>query len=262
MASASEKARRAAQDREALKLRRQKMFIAVGGGVLLVVVGFQLLPSLFGGSGSSSPPKSTTPPAAATANPASHSIRTASPPSALPRSVERLEPRDLFMPQIVVSAGGSGGSGTPAGKTLTGPPVRARRFVAKDPFVPQITPPAATPATSSLTQTPTGEGSGSGRSQVSGGAGYIVVLTTIPGTGLASEKAAARAVVAAKNAGLRDVVANDAVPGASGSAPHFTVYTGPYEFESSAQSELVRALRNGYPKARAQALPSSSGRGF
>jgi len=261
MASTSERARRAAQDREALKLRRQKMFIAVGGGALLVVVGFQLLPALFGGSGSSSPSKSSAPPpATAAAKHVSHS--TGSGPlssSGLPRSVARLAPRDLFVPQIVVSLGGAA---TPASKTPAGPAVRARHFVAKDPFVPQITPPAATPATSSLTQTPTGEGSGSSPSQVSGGAGYIVVLATIPGTGIASQKAAERAVVAARNAGLKDVVANDAVPGSSGSAPHFTVYTGPYQFESTVQTELVRALRNGYPKARAQALPSSSGRGF
>ncbi len=78
----------------------------------------------------------------------------------------------------------------------------------------------------------------------------------------ASEKAAARALVAAKNAGLKDVVANDSVPGTSGSAPHFTIYTGPYQYESSAQTELTRALRNGYPHAHAFKLPSSSGKGF
>jgi hypothetical protein len=259
MATASERARRAAQDSEALKVRRQKMFIGVGGGVLLVVVGFQLLPSLFGSSGSGSASKTSTQPAAA-ATPASLA-RTASAPSKLPRSVERLAPRDLFMPQIVVVSGGGSPAAT-GDKLLKGPAVRTKNFVVKDPFIPQITPPAATPATSSLTQTGAGGGSGSSRTEVSGGAGYIVVLATIPGTGLASEKEAARAVVAARNAGLKDVVANDAVPGSSGSAPHFTVYTGPYRFESSVQSELVRALRNGYPGAHAQALPSSSGKGF
>ena len=260
MAPASERARRAARDREALKVRRQKMFIALGGGVLLVVVGFQLLPALFGGSGSGSASKSSPPPAEA-ATPASHLARPGAAPSMLPRSVERLAPRDLFMPQIVTISGGGPAAST-GEKLLTGPAVRAKNFVVKDPFIPQITPPAATPATSSLTHTAGGEGSGGSRSQVSGGAGYIVVLATIPGTGLASQKEAEHAVVAARNAGLKDVVANDSVPGSSGSAPHFTVYTGPYRFESSVQSELVRALRNGYPKARAQALPSSSGRGF
>jgi hypothetical protein len=261
MASASERARRAAQDREALKVRRQKMFIGAGGVVLLGVVGFQLLPALTGGSGSSAKSPAV-PPAAAVATPASQSTGSNTLSSALPRSVERLAPRDLFMPQIVVVGSGDAPSAAAGGKVLKGPSVRATNFVSKDPFVPQITPPAATPATSSLTQTPSGEGSGSGQSQVSGGAGYIVVLASIPGTGIASERAAARAVVAAKNAGLRDVVANDAVPGSSGSAPHFTVFTGPYEFESTAQTELVRALRNGYPKAEARALPSSSGKGF
>ena len=69
-------------------------------------------------------------------------------------------------------------------------------------------------------------------------------------------------MVAADNAGLKDVAANDAVPGESGSSAHFTVYTGPYSDEATAEAELVRALRDGYPRAHAQLLPTTSGKGF
>ncbi len=84
----------------------------------------------------------------------------------------------------------------------------------------------------------------------------------IPGGGGASEKAAAHDVVAAKNAGLRDVAADEAVPGTTRMGTHFTVYTGPYPSAAMAQPELVRALRNGYPTAHTQRLPASSGKGF
>jgi len=54
-------------------------------------------------------------------------------------------------------------------------------------------------------------------------AAYIVVIGTIPTKGPAGLKAAARAVVAARNAGLKDVVANKALPGAKGT---FTDHLG------------------------------------
>ena len=46
-------ARQRAQAAEASKVRKQKIFIGIGGGLLLVVVGFQLFPALLGGSSSS-----------------------------------------------------------------------------------------------------------------------------------------------------------------------------------------------------------------
>ncbi len=261
MAGVAGSARRTAEDREAARVRRQKIFIGIGGGILLLVVAFEMLPALFGGSSSGS----ETPPApAAAAVPVSPSGGAAagSSEAGISRAVAHLRTRDVFKPQISTSSGG-GTSAAVAAVTVKGPAVRLKHFVTKDLFIPQVKPASATPASAAVAQG--GEGAGTSASPSGGaatGAGYIIVVGSIPGIGASSAKAAARAVVAARNAGLKDVVANNAVPGTSGSAPHFTIYTGPYQFETSAQSELKRALSNGYPHARAQQLPSTSGKGF
>ena len=243
--------------------RRRLIFAGVGAGSVIVLV----VVALVGFGGGSLPSGSTTAPSAKSSlkAPLASSPKPARKPSLSPsalalKAAERQGAKDLFVPQVSAATGGS--SPTPTGVTVHGPAVRAKNFVAKDVFIAQISPPAATPASSTVTSTSGGEGSGASPSKVSGGGGYIVVLATIPGIGPASQKAAARAVVAAKNAGLKEVVANDAIPGTSGSAPHFTVFTGPYQYQSSVQDELIRALRNGYPQARAQELPVSSGKGF
>ncbi len=259
MAPGAERTGRArAEEREAAKARRQRIFIAAGGVVLLGLVGFQL-PGLLGSS--SGPGRRPAPPAASAAVRVAPRAAAASGASDSPvsRSIARLSSRDLFLPQVSTSAGATA-SGA-AGVTLKGPAVRAKDFVAKDLFVPQVKPPATAAAPSTVTSTG-GTASAGASSATSQGGGYIVVIASIPGIGSSSQKAAARALVAAKNAGLKDVVANDAVPGESGAAAHFTVYTGPYPTEAAAGTELIRALRNGYPHARAQQLPSSSGKGF
>ncbi len=259
MGAAAGSHRERAENREAAKVRRQKIFVGIGGGILLLVVAFELLPALFGSSSGSSSGSGTT--AAASATPAvpvapSGSSSTT---SLVSPSVAHLKTRDLFKPQLSTSLGG--GAGAAVTVTIKGPSVRAKKFVAKDMFIPQVNPAAATPASTPVEQAPGTQASSAG-SPSKGSAGYIVVVASIPGIGSASEQAAARALVAARNAGLKEVVANDAVPGTSGSAPHFTVYTGPYQFVSTAQSELKRALTNGYPHAHAQQLPSTSGKGF
>jgi len=246
---------------EETRERRLKIFIAVGGVLLLGLVAFQLPGLLSSGSPGhgSQATSSTAAVAAATAaaTPALVSASAATPVDKLPRSIADTKARDVFAPQIA-TVGGTSASVT-AQDTPRGPAVRAKDFVVKDVFAPQIAAPAATAASSTVIKTATGTtrvipSAGSG--------GYIVVLGSISGIGVSSRNQAAHAVVAARNAGLKSVVANDAVPGQSGSAPHFTIYTGPWTTAGTAQSELVRALRNGYPRARSQQLPSSSGKGF
>lgn len=262
MAGGRGSSRERAEAAEAAKVRKQKIFIGIGGGLLLVVVAFQVLPALLG---SSSSPSSTS--GAGSTVAASVAVPITSPSSAngssslVPKSVSKLKQRDLFLPQVSAPSSGAV-SALEGGVILKGPAVRAKNFVAKDIFIPQVVPPNATQASTAVSSSGDGQSSASVSSGTTTGGGYIIVLDSIPGIGTASEKAAARALVAARNAGLKEVVANDSVPGESGSAPHFTVFTGPYEFESSAQTELVRALRNGYPHARAQQLPSTSGKGF
>jgi hypothetical protein len=255
-------ARGRAEDREAAKVRRQKIFIGIGGGILLLVMAFELLPALFGSSSGSASGSDTT--AAASATPAVPVAPSgsASTTSLLSHAVAHLKTRDLFKPQLSTSGvGGVAAGAASLAATTKGPSVRAKNFVAKDLFIPQVKVASATPASTPVEQAGGTESSSAGSSS-KGSAGYIVVVASIPGINGASQKAAARALVAARNAGLKDVVANDAVPGTSGSAPHFTIYTGPYQFVSTVQSELKRALTNGYPHAHAQKLPSTSGKGF
>src|SRR5262249_13934915 len=150
----------------------------------------------------------------------------------LPYSVARTAPRDLFMPLI---SSGPVTAAAAVGHSPAAPAVRAKDFVVKDPFVPQIkipSTPIAPPVqgqSSSHVTTPKA-------TAPSAPGAYIVVIGTIPGKGSASLKAAARAVVAARNAGLKDVVANNGLPGAKGT---FTIFTGPYPSAAEAHAELV-----------------------
>ncbi len=260
MATRADKAGRSRADgRAAEKLRRQKMFIGVGGVALLGLVGFQLSGLI--GSSSSAPLQATArsaPPPAVPVGKQSRGSSTGS-PSPVPRSIARLEARDLFVPQISSGAGLTAVAGNSV--TPKAPAVRGRGFVSKDPFVPQVTVPSA-PRLSPATGSAVGGGTGSAPAGVQDGGTYIVVLGLIPGNDKASEKAAGRAVVAAKNAGLKDVTANDIMPGTSTGGAHFTVFTGPYPSAAMAHTELLRALRNGYPGAHTEQIPSSSGGGF
>jgi hypothetical protein len=247
-------ARHQSDDAGAAKRRRQLLVIAVGGVLLVGLVGFQL-PGLLGSSSPSGTADAATipPPAVPITKPAARN-GSASP---VPAWIRAIGERDVFVPQVVVSTPGA--KATAAAVTPTPPPVRATGWVVKDPFVPQVAPPAAATPTATTAAPITRHVAPVPSSQ---GGGYIVVLQVIAGGGSSSEKAAAHDVVAAKNAGLRDVGANDTVPGTTRLGTHFTVYTGPYPSAATAQPELVRALRNGYPTAHTQRLPARAGKGF
>jgi hypothetical protein len=173
----------------------------------------------------------------------------------LPYSVKRTPPRDLFLP--LVSAGPVDAA-APVAHTPQEPVVRPKDFVVKDPFVPQVKAPS-TPIAPPVQGQSGSHVTAPKPTAPSSPSAYIVVIGTIAGKGNASLKAAARAVVAARNAGLKDVVANNALPGAKGT---FTVFTGPYSTAAEAHAELVRALRNGYPHATTQRLKTTPAGGF
>ena len=231
----------------------------MAGVALLGLVAYQL-PGLFGSSSGSG--SNSAAPAAGVAVPVAHRAPAGSDVSTspVPRSVARLALRDIFVPQVRAATTGAPPEGV--GVMLKGPAVRTHHFVLKEPFIPQIKPPAASQSTSSWVWSAGSAGSADTSPGTTAGAGFIVVVASIPGIGSASQKAAARALVAAKNAGLkgRRLVANNQVPGEAGSRPHFTVYTGPYP-AASAQDGAHPGVRNGYPHAHAQALPSSTGKG-
>src|SRR5579872_3863227 len=151
MAARADRAGRGrAEDREAIKVRRQKIFVAVAGVVLLGLVGFQL-PGLFGSSqGSGSPsPVAGPAPTGGVAVPITSGgpLQTNGSSSPISRSIRRLDARDVFAPQV--SAVGGLAAPTAGGGIAQGPAVRASGFVAKDVFAPQITVPDASPASSS-----------------------------------------------------------------------------------------------------------------
>jgi hypothetical protein len=239
------------QDLAGQRARRQKIFVGAGLAVLLGIVGFEVLPSVVSG-GSGGGASSAPPPSVPVSRPAVAAASTTGPK--LPHSVVKATPRDPFMP--LVSAGPVNAAAIL--HTLNGPPVRAKNFVVKDPFIQQLKVPSTPiappsqghPATPAPTPSPP---------QRTAPRAWIVVIGSIPGKGAPSLKAAARAVVAAKNAGLKDVVANDALPGAK---DRFTVFTGPYPSAAEAHAELVRALRNGYPHATTVQLKSTPAGGF
>jgi hypothetical protein len=245
-----------ADDIAARRARRQKIFVAVGAVVLLAIVGFEVVPGVLSSSssGGSAGTASSTPSAAVVTTAAVAVASTTGPK--LPHSVERTPARDLFMPLIMAGPVSAGVAAAP--HTPNAPAVRAKHFVVKDPFLPQVktpTTPIAPPVqgqsgSRAPAQKPTSQ---------SAPAAYIVVIGTIPTKGQAGLQAAARAVVAARNAGLKDVVANNALPGAKGT---FTVFTGPYASAGEAHAELVRALRNGYPHATTERLKTTPAGGF
>jgi hypothetical protein len=243
-------------DIEARRVRRQKIFVAVGGVVLLAIVGFEILPGALSSSSSGSS-ADTASPAPSTAVPAATRAVTVAAPTGpkLPHSVERTAPRDLFLP--LISAGPVNAAAAVV-HTPAAPAVRAKDFVVKDPFVPQVKAPS-TPIPPPVQGQSGNRGTAPKATAPSAPGAYIVIIGTIPGKGRGSLKAAARAVVAARNAGLKDVVANNALPGAKGT---FTVFTGPYPTAAEARTELARALRNGYPHATTERLKTTRAGGF
>jgi hypothetical protein len=256
MAAARKKAE-AAADLEAAKARRQKIFIAAGVVLLVALVGFQLPGILSSGSGPSSSgavadaTAATTPPAA---------VPVKAPKSLLPHAIAKLPARDIFVAQVTDGSGSTATSVSAAAPTTEqGPAVRTKNFVVKDPFVPQVVvaPAARVSGTAGLSISQEKPTAPAAKPATAVKVSYIVVLKTFAGKGPASESAAARAVVAAKNAGLKDVIANDAVS-AGKSGPHFTVFTGPYLTQAEAHAELLRAQRNGYSSAQTERLSGSS----
>jgi hypothetical protein len=241
-----------AEEIAAARSRRQKIFVAVGGVVLLGLVGFQVLPGVLssGSKNASTPPPAAVPqatPAVPVATPTEKAVK---------KSISRIAERDLFKPQIVTA-----GSSTNLTSEIypKAPAVRAKGFVVKDPFVPQIavaTAPVASAASTVLPQQTqvTSPSPDSGT--------YIVVLGVIAGTGQSSQKEAARAIVAARNAGLKEVIANTTLGPRTGPKAHFTIFTGPYTTQSGLQAELQRARRNGYPGAYSQGVTGTPIGGF
>ena len=248
---------RRADELAARRDRRQKIFVAVGVVVLLAIVGFEVLPGVLSSSssGGSAGAASSAPSTAVPVTTPAVAVGSTTGPK-LPHSVERTPARDPFMP--LISAGPVNAAVAAVAHTPNAPAVRATHFVVKDPFLPQVKGPS-TPIVPPV-QTQSGSPAPAQKPiPQSAPAPYIVVIGTIPGKGTTSLKAAARAVVAARNAGLKDVVANDALPGAKGT---FTVFTGPYPSAAEAHAELVRALRNGYPHATTERLKTTPAGGF
>ena len=162
----------------------------------------------------------------------------------------------------LLSSGSKSSPPPPPAVPLAKPAVRAKAFVAKDMFIPQVVIPTAPVApTSGSVAVPFPDQTKVLPTKDTGG-NFIVILQVIDGTNRASLKAAARAVVAAKNAGLKDVVANDTLGPRTGPKAHFTIFTGLYTTQSGLAAELQRAHRNGYPGAYSERVDNTPIGGF
>lgn len=161
----------------------------------------------------------------------------------------RFGAKDPFLPQLTPS--GSTTNPTASASPPSGPPVRATNFVAKDPFEAQISTPSATPVSTPAKTTANALPTVAPTPTASAAGGYVVVLNSVPAAH--GQKLASLAVIAAENAGLVDVKSST-LP-TSGSA--LDIYTGPYQSQSVAQQELIRALRDGYTQATVSNLPHS-----
>ncbi len=237
--------------REAAKVRRQKIIAGAGGALLLGLLAIQgpgTLQQLSGGTSA----QPTPPPAVPVAKRAT-AVK-ASKAAASPARLRRMAATNLFVPQVASTAATTGNP--TVGLTLaSGPKVRSKNFVVKDPFDPQIsTPSAAVPTTAVMTTSAPGQATGSTTTAETGS--FIVVIASVPAA--RGPEAGARAVRTAQNAGLKNVFLT---PPANGHKGHFTISTGPYS-STAARGELIRALRNGYPNAFIRKLPSAQGGGF
>jgi SPOR domain len=229
-ASRVEGARRAARD------RRDRIILVVGGVALVAILAIEGPGTVKQLTGSGSTPASA---AAATSTPAvnPHTGEAVAVDPASPARLAHFDARDVFVPQV--SSDDTTGGGIGATVVPKAPDVRARDFVAKNPFIPQISAPASTPSTNGSGV----PGSTSAESTTTGSGSFIVVLGSA-----SDQRTAARAIVAAKNAGLKNVAAAKGVlPSSKNGA--FTVFTGPYPSPAEAQSWLVRATKDGYPNA-------------
>lgn len=226
------------------KDRNRKIVLGVLGGLFVIILAVELPSTLnkLSGSGGGTPAPAQPAGAAPAATLVQPSLT-----SAL-KQLQKFGAKDPFIAQVADSGATAATTGGSSGTTAKGPAVRAKNFVAKDPFVAQISPASATPvaaATSTAATAPTV----APVAAVPGGGGYVVVLNSVPAAH--SRKLASLAVVAAENAGLIDVKTST-LP-TTGSA--LDVYTGPYQSQSTAQQELIRALRDGYTQATVSNLP-------
>jgi len=224
----------------AAKARREKIALVVGVVILAGLVAFEgpkTLKALHGAS------TATTAPAVEPAAPAS-----SAPPAARRRQaldLHRLRAytaKDPFVPQA-----GTATSASPAPVEATPPHVRTDHFVAKDPFVQQLT---ATPTVTPTTTTTTAGASKTGSTTTQGG--YIVMLASVylgRGRGAAEKAAAAARAHHIPNVGI--VVSSDYPTLRTG---FYAVYSGPYPTLGKALTMLQTIRGHGYVSAYTRRL--------
>jgi hypothetical protein len=248
--------RKRESDRAAAKAKREKILLAVFGVVLLGVVAFQgpkMLKLMHGSSGTPAPAPAATA-AGGTASTAAATAKTAADLSKL----EAYPQKDPFIQQL-----GGGGTGSLALSTATPPHVRATHFVAKDPFVQQLTvaAPAAAASTSSVTPPPASGGQmqpataskPSPPAPAAGNGGnYIVMLASVPLS--SGHPDAAGAAAAARAKGITNVKIVDSSTYPTLNAGYYAVYSGPYATLGDVLSALQTIRGQGYPSSYTRRL--------
>lgn len=217
-------------DTRAAKEKRQKIFLAVGGLVLVLLLAWQgpkTLKALRGSSAADTAAPAPTTPGAVPAAPAA-------PKPVRLRQFDRYPGKDPFVPLVTA---GPLAAATPVA-TATPPAVRLSHFVAKDPFVQQVTltdVPAAPPAKGGK------GGSASGRLS------YIVMVASIPlGDG---HRKADQAAALARKRGVGSVHIVDSSDYGTLRSGFYAVYSGPYETLDATLAALERVRGRGYVSA-------------
>ncbi len=229
------RSRSAQRSGPAEKERRQKIVLAVGGGILLLLLALEGPKTLHALRGSA--PVTASAPAAPV--PSSSAPSAAAPRPVSLKALSRFRAKDPFVSQV-----GPQTSATTGIAPVRPPAVRVSHFVAKDPFLQQLTLSGATANPGDPAPTPGGTAAGSGH--------YIVILTSIPLSD--GRSSAARAARTAREGGISSVRIVDSSSYATLRAGYFAVYSGPYATLDRALEALGSIRGQGYDSAYTRRL--------
>jgi hypothetical protein len=244
--------KRKEEAKRAAKAKKEKILLAVCGVVLVGLValeGPKTLKKLHGSSGAAPAAVTPSPSAGATGSQTASSAATAADLEA----TKHLASKDPFVTQL-----GTEAAAAQEVAPVTGPAVRASRFVKKDPFIQQLTfaaPTASSAAPAPTTPTPTPGSTtvkAAGGKTEDGSGNYIVMVASIP---ISDGRDVARATAAtARSQGVPSVKIVDSSRYPTLRTGFYAVYSGPYPTLADLLPALEQVRGKGYPSAYTRRL--------
>lgn len=219
------------QSARAAKARREKIILAVGGGILVLLLVWQGPKTLKALQGTKpAPPAAVT---SATGVPGASAAPSAVKPVDL-KQFDRFASKDPFVSQVATQS-----AVTTKPLATTPPAVRTSHFVAKDPFVQQVT-------LGGTTAPGAPSAAGGGATSTARGS-YIVMVASIPVSD--GHDRAARAAALARKQGVAHVgiVLSSSYPTLR--SGFYAVYSGPYPSLAAALTALEQVRGHGYVSA-------------